>query len=192
MTEIFSGMHPVKQLEMCGEMSKWIKPNGQLALPMPIPKKILQIEHKPDEDAVLISTDIERVFIGGIDDHQHIILDTGSSYNLIGRHLLPILQQRMMEAGAKPTILPTSKRFQFGGKTKAMSTSKILVPLILGKTRVETEVYVVDSQIPFLLGGNVLRQQKTEISVSNNLLIINNQKISLVLLPTGHMAISWV
>jgi len=42
------------------------------------------------------------VFLGGIGDCTHIILDTGSSRNLIGRHLLPLLIQRMVEAGLEP------------------------------------------------------------------------------------------
>jgi hypothetical protein len=124
-------------------------------------------------------------------DHENIIIDMGSSYNLIGRHLLPLLKQKLEAAGVKAGIVGTAKRFQFGGSTKVMCTAKVIVPLKLGQTRIETEVYIVDTKVPFLLGGNLLRQYKTEISVSDNTLSINNQKINLKLLPTGHMAIPW-
>jgi hypothetical protein len=187
MTELFNAMHPIQQLEMCGAMSKWMKPTGQLALPMPANKNVFQVE----EEAVLMAAHTNHVFIGEEDNHQHIIIDTGSSYNLIGRHLLPSLEEKMKEAGTKLTIKPAGKRFQLGGTTKTLSTAKVIVPLLLGDTRVETEVYVVDGEIPFLLGGNILRQYKTEISVSDNTLIVNNQQINLITLNTGHMAIPW-
>ena len=83
---------------------------------------------------------IEQVFIGGIKDQEHIIIDTGSSYNLIGRHLLPLLVQRLKKAGVSSEPLTAQKKFQFGGNTKAMSTCKLMVPLKLGQTRVETEI----------------------------------------------------
>jgi len=154
---------------------------------MPANKNVFQVE----EEAVLMAAHIDHVFIGEVDNHQHIIIDTGSSYNLIGRHLLPSLEEKMKEAGTKLTVKPAGKRFQLGGTTKTLSTAKAIVPLLLGDTRVETEVYVVDGEIPFLLGGNILRQHKTEISVSDNTLTVNNQKINLILLHTGHMAIPW-
>jgi len=195
MTELLNGMHPMQQLELCGAISRWMKPPGQLALPMPMPmpasKNVFQVEHNPNEEAVLMSAQVDHVFIGEVDNHQHIILDTGSSYNLIGRHIIPILEEKMKEAGTKMIVQPAGKRFQFGGTVKSCSTAKVLVPLLLGKTRVETEVYIVDTDIPFLLGGNFLRQHKTEISVSDNTLIINNHMIPLLLLATGHMAIPW-
>ena len=110
---------------------------------------------------------------------------------MIGRHLLPLLKQKLENAEVKAGILSASKRFKFGGSTKVMCTAKVIVPIKLGQTRVETEVYVVDTRVPFLIGGNLLRQHKTEISVSDNTLSINNQKVTLKLLPTGHMAIPW-
>jgi len=72
-----------------------------------------------------------------------------------------------------------------------MSTCKLIVPLKLGQTRVETEIYIVDTKIPFVIGGDLLRKYKTEISVSDNILILNNQRILLKLLPTGHIALPW-
>jgi len=110
---------------------------------------------------------------------------------LIGEHLLTLLKHRLEQAGARAVVVAANKKFQFGGFIRVKSEGKIMVPMMLGNTRLETEVYIVDTKIPFLLGGNLLRQYKTEISVSDNMLILNNQKISLKLLPTGHMAIPW-
>ena len=64
-----------------------------------------------------------------------------------------------------------------------------MVPLVLGSTMVEAEVFIVDNEIPFLLGGEILRQHKTEISVLENKLTVNNHTMRLILLKSGHMAI---
>jgi hypothetical protein len=89
------------------------------------------------------------------------------------------------------TIIPTKKTFQFGGRAVAPSSKKIIIPITLGPTQLQAEVYVVDTEIPFLLGGSLLREHKTEISVSKNKLTLNNYKVDLVLLKSGHIAINW-
>ncbi len=66
-----------------------------------------------------------------------------------------------------------------------------MVPLVLGSTRIEAEVYIVETEVPFLIGGSLLREQKTEISVNKNKLTVNNHEIDLDLLPSGHMALKW-
>jgi len=189
MTQILNDIPVAQQLEICGMLSKCMKPNGQLVLNMPNTKSVFQVDLEPDNDDILLAEDIDHVFIGGLEDHNHIILDTGSSYNLIGKHLLTLLKHRLEQAGARAVVVAANKKFQFGGSIRVKSEGKIMVPMMLGNTRLETEVYVVDTKIPFLLGGNLLRQYNTEISVSDNQLILDNQKISLKLLPTGHMAI---
>ena len=170
-------------------LSTCMTPGGKLVLPTPNVKSIFQVESCQDDEDVLMN--IEHVFVGEIKDHDNIVIDTGSSHNLIGRHLLPLLKQKLENAGVKAGIIGASKRFQFGGSAKVLNTAKVVVPLKLGHTRVETEVYIVDTKVPFLLGGDRLKKYKTEISVSDNVLVINNQRIGLKLLPTGHMAIPW-
>jgi hypothetical protein len=98
----------------------------------------------------------------------------------------------MAEAGLEPPKpLSARKKFQFGGRSSAVSTARVMVPLVLGNTMVEAEVFIVDKEIPFLLGGEILRQHKTEISVSENKLTVNGHTMRLRLLNTGHMAIPW-
>ncbi len=109
-------------------LSNCITPNGKLALPVPNVKSIFQVDSNLDEeDDVLLN--IEQVFVGGVKDHKNIIIDTGSSYNLIGRHLLPLLKQKLEKAGVEAGIVGVSKRFQFGGSTKVMCTAKVIVPI---------------------------------------------------------------
>jgi hypothetical protein len=181
-----------QQLQVCGIIAQaCAAQNNLLALPAPQTetKKIFQCEE--GEDEVLVATGLEQVFLGGIGDCKNIILDTGSSHCLIGRHLMPALKKRLLEAGEHFKPQPAKKRFQFGGRNSALSTEKVIVPLVLGRTLVQAEVYVVENEIPFLLGGRLLRQQKTEISVSENKMTVNNVTIQLVLMKSGHMAIPW-
>ena len=101
MVQILNDMPAAQQLEMCGLLSKCMTPKGQLTLPMSNGTNVFQVE---EEDEVLMN--IEHVFIGGIQDQEHIIIDTGSSHNLIGRHLLPLLTQRLKNAGISTEPLP--------------------------------------------------------------------------------------
>ena len=145
--------------------------------------RVFQI-NQDDNEEVYVAANVEMIYMGGVQDHNNIIIDTGSAYNLIGYHLVPFLKQRMEEAGSTMSIIPTKKTFQFGGRTVAPSSSKIIVPLTVGPTQLKAEVFVVDTEIPFLIGGSLLREHKTEISVSENKLTLNNHKVNLNLLPS--------
>jgi hypothetical protein len=94
--------------------------------------KIYQVDQEDEEGEVFISADLDRIFLGGVKDHNSVIIDTGSAYNLIGYHLVPLLEQRLTEAGTELKIIPTQKKFQFGGHTVISSLGQIEVPIILG------------------------------------------------------------
>ena len=53
------------------------------------------------------------------------------------------------------------------------------------------ETFIVENEIPFLLGGKLLREQQTDIKISNNRMTINGWTIKLELLSSGHMAVNW-
>ena len=61
----------------------------------------------------------------------------------------------------------------------------------MGGAMIHAETFIVDNEIPFLLGGKLLREQKTDIKISNNKMTINGRNIKLELLSSGHMAINW-
>ena len=135
--------------------------------------------------------DIERVYLAGPSDQKYIIIDTGSAQNLIGRHLLPTLEKRLNQSGYALKLIKAEKTFQFGGKAQSRSLYKTVIPLNMGGAMIYAETFIVDNEIPFLLGGKLLREQKTEIKISHNKMIINGRKIKLKLLDSGHMAIDW-
>ena len=138
-----------------------------------------------------VAADLEMIYMSEVQDHNNIIIDTGSAYNLIGNHLVPLLKQRIEEAGSEMSIFPAKKTFQFRGRTVANSSRKLLVPITIGPNKLQAEVYVVDTEIPFLIGGGLLRENKTEISVNDNTMTINNHKVDLILLTSGHIALKW-
>jgi hypothetical protein len=185
-------------MEICGAINKtFLKPpvvitqaQNNLSSNQP---RIYQVKDEEEEVFITsdLTSDLNRIFLSGTKEQQNIIIDTGSAYNLIGKHLIPIMKQRLTEAGVETIITPTKKKFQFGGNTIIESSGKIMVPLILGKTKVEAEVYILESEVPFLIGGSLLRQHKTEISVTDNKMSVNNHQIDLDLLPTGHMGLKW-
>jgi len=141
MVEVLDNLPANQQLQICGIIAKACSNQSNL-LALPAPQtdnttKVFQCR-VIEEEEVLFATSLEKVSIGGIEDCMNIILDTGSSRNLIGRHLVPLLIQRMVEAGLKPPKpLPAQKKFQFGGQSSAISTERVMVPLKLGKTVVE-------------------------------------------------------
>ena len=73
----------------------------------PGPTKVLQVD-QDEEEEVFMTADLYRIFLSGAQDHTSVIIDTGSAYNLIGRHLIPILTQRLAETGRKIQVIPTT------------------------------------------------------------------------------------
>jgi len=191
---IISAMHEMpqhEQMELVGDIAKTFMKPSVIIPPGSNKGRIYQVNEEDEEDEVYISADLDRIFLGGAKDHDSAIIDTGSAYNLIGYHLVPLLEQRLTEAGIELKVIPTQKKFQFGGNTVISSTGQIDVPIILGRTKINAKVFIVETEIPFLIGGSLLRAQKTEISVNSNSMTVNNCKIDLDLLQSGHMALKW-
>ena len=63
----------------------------------------------------------------GQEHHNHIILDTGSKYNKMGRDTKEILYRKMKEAGCEPPVLERSdKLFRFGGDTNITRAKEVM------------------------------------------------------------------
>lgn len=117
---------------------------------------------------------MERIYLGGVNDDTNIIIDIGSACNLMGHHLVLVLKQRLTEASFETEIMPTKKKFQFRGRAVIPSSGKMEVPIVLRQIRINAEVFVMKTEIPFLIAGSLLRQQKKEISVSDNMMTVTN------------------
>jgi len=88
-------------------------------------------------------------------------------------------------------ILPTKNKFQLSESTIIESSGKIVVPILLGKTTVEAEVYIVKTEAPFIIGNKLLRQEKIEVSVMEDSMTINKHKINLHPLTSGQLTLWW-
>ena len=139
----FGRIQPINELltqqqrEICGAMKPpVVKNQAQNATNQP---RIYQV-NEGEEEEVFMTSDLDRISLSGSKDHTSMIIDTGSAYNLIGEHLIPMLEQKLTEAGIETQIIPTKKKFQFGGRTIVESSGKIKVPLILGKTKIDAKI----------------------------------------------------
>jgi len=146
-------------------------------------------EDVENEEQVLWAADPISIILGNKDDHTSVIIDTGTDYNLIGHHLIPLLKQRLSQVGVELNILPTKNKFQLSERTIIESSGKIVVPILLGKTTVEAEVYIVKTEAPFIIGNKFLRQKKIEVMEDS--MTINKHKINLHPLTSGQLALWW-
>ncbi len=106
-----------------------------------------------EESGVFMTKDVEAIFLSGQNDEQFIIIDTGSARNLIGRHLLPVLEKRQKMSGHDLKLSKTDKTFQFGARSESKCFAKTVIPLNLAGIMLHAEVFIVNNEIPFLLGG---------------------------------------
>ena len=155
-----------------------------------IPKIVFQVEDEEEQEETVMLT-AEQVFLAHPVEISNILIDTGSSYNLIGEHLIPTLEQRMLEAGEKLQRLNSAKIFKFGGHKNTVSDSKVVIPLRLAGQTHKIEVHIVPSRVPFLIGGQILRELEAKIELGPNMMVINGRKVQLNLTKSGHMTIPW-
>jgi len=85
-------------MEICGAINKtFLKPPVVITQAQsnlnPNQPRIYQVQD--EEEEVFITSDLDRIFLSRSKDHTNIIIDTGSTYNLIGQHLIPIMKQRL-------------------------------------------------------------------------------------------------
>ena len=75
-------------MEICGAINKtFFKPpviitQAQTNL-NPNQPRIYQVNNQDEEEEVFMTSDLDRIFLSGSKDHTNIIIETGSTYNLI-------------------------------------------------------------------------------------------------------------
>ncbi len=138
---------------------------------------------------VFYSGNPKRILWGESNDYTSIIIEPGATCNLIGHQLIPILKQRLAQGGVKLETIPSKVKIKMGEENIVESFKKIKVPLILGKTKLDVEIHIINTEAPFLIGGQFLRQQKVDISYIEKYMSVNNQKIELEIIPSAHLAL---
>jgi hypothetical protein len=119
------------------------------------PKSVFQVNNDDDINTVMLSA--EQVYLTNKIDAPSMVIDTGSTYNLIGQHLLPVLNERLQTGGQNLKIEDTQKYFKFGGHDNTNCKSKVNIPLNIAGTTKIIEVYIIPAKVPFLIGGQTLR-----------------------------------
>ena len=129
--QMLHDMPPQQQLELCSMINKTFTKQpvviSQNTTQNNMGQRVFQIDENED---VYIAADLEMIYMSEVQDHNNIIIDTGSAYNLIGHHLVPILKQRIDSAGSEMSVIPTKKTFQFGSRTVANSSNKLLLQFL--------------------------------------------------------------
>ena len=101
-------------------------------------------------------------------------MDTGSSYNLIGKNLVKHLETKLKSAGQKLSTESARKFFQFGGGQLTKSAEMIRVPMNMSGKMIIMNVYVVEQNVPFLMGGKFFRGVDTKIDMKLPALLLRD------------------
>jgi len=80
-------------------------------------------------------------------EETSIIMDTGSTYNLIGQQLLPILNERLHSGGQNIKLEDTLKYFKFGGHDDTTCRTKVTIPLNFAGIMKDIEVYIIPAKV---------------------------------------------
>ena len=121
-------------------------------------------KYRDKYEKIFHSGNPKRILWGESNDYTSIIIEPGATCNLIGHQLIPILKQRLAQGGVKLETIPSKIKIKMGEENIVESFGKIMVPLILGKTKLDAEIHIINTEAPFLIGGQFLRQQKVDVS----------------------------
>jgi hypothetical protein len=133
----------------------------------------------------------EQVYLSNKVKASSMVIDTGSTYNLIGPQLLPVLNERLQAGGQNLKVEDTMKYFKFGGHDNTNCRSKVNIPLNIAGTTKNIEAYIIPAKVPFLIGGQTLRLMEAKIDLAQIIISINGYKAKMELTESGHMILPW-
>ena len=135
----------------------------------------------------------EQVMYSGQEHQNHIILDTGSKYNVMGMDTKQILERKMREAGCEPPVREkSSKLFKFGGNSNICKAKELLKFTVnLNGKLVPMEVHLVPGPLPFIIGKKWLKENGAKLDLMNQRLKINGAWVKTVDMGSGHEGITW-
>ena len=133
-------------------------------------------------------------YLAHADTSTNVIIDSGSKFNIIGSSLVSTLRDNVETAGSTLVTRPCNRPFRFGGGEPIISTTLAIVPIrIAGKFK-SVEVYIVDSDIPFLIGGDLLRDLEITANFSSSQMWCEDNpeyRFSFFTLKSGHISLPW-
>ena len=145
------------------------------------------------EDAPENGEQPEQVMYSGQEHCNHIIIDTGSKYNVMGTDTRELLYKRMKEAGCLPPQTEQSDRlFKFGGHNNVSRAREVLkFDLVLNGKPTPTEVHVVPGPLPFILGKQWMKDNAVKLDLLNQKMKIHGVWIKTVDMGSGHEGLTW-
>ena len=95
----------------------YIPPMAAIAAPAaatnkPQTKSVFQVDNQEDE-VYNVKLSAEQIYLSSQVEASSIVIDTGSTYNLIGQQLLPVLNERLQSGGQEMKLEDTLKYFKF-------------------------------------------------------------------------------
>ena len=113
---------------------------------------------------------MEFYFIKDIHEVNEMVVDCGAPKTLIGeRYLKEYLKQNDLEESMLKKTL-CKLRFRFGPSQLYISTERVKVPITMrikdGYTTQFVEAYVVQAEIPFLMGMDILKKWGAVIEIA--------------------------
>ena len=166
------------------------KPQSKSVFQVDGQQSVFQVDNQQDE-VYNVKLSAEQIYLSSQVEVTSIVVDTGSTYNLIGQQLLPILNERLQTGGHKLKLEDTLKYFKFGGHDNIECKTKVNIPLSIADITKNIKVYIVPEKIPFLIGGETLRSMEAKIDLAPNTLTVDGRKVQMELTPSGHMTLPW-
>ena len=129
----------------------------------------------------------------GKEHNHHIIIDTGSKYNVMGTDTKEVLYSKMKEAECEPPVLEESnKLFRFGGNSNIMRAKELMqFDVNLTGKLMPIEVHLIPGSLPFIISKKWLKDNGVHLDFTNQKMKINGSWIRTVDMGSGHEGISW-
>ena len=89
---------------------------------------------------------------------------------------MKLLQEKVKTTGQKMKVEDTRKFFQFGGGQPTRSDEMLKVPINLSGKLFSMDVYVVEQNVPFLMGGRFLRDVDAQINMKKPALLLKDER----------------
>ena len=135
----------------------------------------------------------EQVWYSGQEQENHIIIDTGSKYCVMGVNTKEVLYKKMKSAGCEPPkVKQSDKLFRFGGNTNVHKAKEAMFfELNLNGKPTPVIVHVVPTSLPFIVGKKWLRDSGVQLDLGNQRMRINGAWMKTVDMGSGHEGIAW-
>ena len=138
---------------------------------------------------------VKIYFNKNFDEVNEMVVDCGAPKTLIGeKYLREYLREHNLENEDIEKI-PCNQRFKFGPSQIYISTEKARIPIAMkskdGYTRKFVEAFVIQADVPFLLGLNTMKQWRIMMDMESEELVFRAFDITVKMMRNdgGHLTV---